>query len=69
MDGPLDESTSLALPVRKHQVLGKEAYDAKLVAAMRVHQIKRILTYNEQDFRRYEDLQILHPDQVLAAKS
>jgi predicted nucleic acid-binding protein len=32
--------------VAHHQVLGKAAYDARLVAAMRVHGIQRILTYN-----------------------
>src|SRR5437868_1978665 len=33
-----------------HQVVGKTAYDARLVAAMNIHQIKSILTFNTDDF-------------------
>ena len=50
--------------VLQNQVLGKAAHDARLVAAMRVHGIENILTYNGADFRRYEGIRILRPDQV-----
>jgi predicted nucleic acid-binding protein len=50
--------------VLKYQVLGKAAHDARLVAAMRVHGIENILTYNGADFRRYEGIRVLRPDQV-----
>jgi len=35
--------------VSANRVLGKEAYDARLVATMNVHRIKRILTFNIGD--------------------
>jgi predicted nucleic acid-binding protein len=50
--------------VLQYQVLGKPAHDARLVAAMRVHGIENILTYNGVDFRRYEGIRIIRPDQA-----
>ena len=47
-----------------HQVLGKAAYDARLVAAMNVHNVKNILTFNGDDFRRYRSVNVVHPDEV-----
>jgi predicted nucleic acid-binding protein len=44
-----------------HNVSGVQAHDARLVAAMRVHGIRRILTFNEKDFARYPDIEALHP--------
>jgi predicted nucleic acid-binding protein len=44
-----------------HQVSGKTAYDARLVATMRVHGIKNILTFNGDDFKRYSGIQVIHP--------
>ena len=54
--------------VSANRVLGKEAYDARLVATMNVHRIKRILTFNIADFKCYEGIQMLHPDDVLSSK-
>ena len=54
--------------VSANRVLGKEAYDARLVATMNVHRIKLILTFNIADFKRYEGIQMLHPDDVLSSK-
>lgn len=42
-------------------VSGKNAHDARLVAAMNVHEINHILTFNRQDFTRYSQLTILTP--------
>ena len=39
--------------VVKHSVLGTKVHDARLVAAMNVHGIGRILTFNTGDFARY----------------
>jgi hypothetical protein len=39
-----------------HGVTGVQAHDARLVAAMKVYGIKRILTFNTQDFARYDDI-------------
>jgi predicted nucleic acid-binding protein len=39
--------------VVKHSVLGAKVHDARLVAAMNVHGIGQILTFNTGDFARY----------------
>ena len=52
--------------VNQHQVMGKKAHDAHLVAAMRVHGVGRILTFNTQDFQRYQGIVVVSPAQVLA---
>lgn len=44
-----------------HQVLGKTAYDARLVATMMVHGVKSILTLNGEDFKRYSGITVIHP--------
>src|SRR5216110_2145053 len=36
-------------------VSGVQVHDARLAAAMRVHGVKRILTFNDRDFARYRD--------------
>jgi predicted nucleic acid-binding protein len=51
-----------------HHVIGKTAYDARLVATMNIHHIKSILTFNIDDFKRYRGLQMLHPDDVAGPK-
>jgi predicted nucleic acid-binding protein len=48
-----------------HNVRGVQVHDARLVAAMHVHNVTRILTFNEADFARYSDIEALHP-RVLA---
>jgi predicted nucleic acid-binding protein len=37
--------------VRYHQVIGKQAHDARLVAAMKVHNVTHLLTFNSNDFK------------------
>lgn len=51
--------------VTRHQVIGKNGHDARLVAAMKIHAIPRLLTFNEQDFKRYPDIEVLTPGAVL----
>jgi len=48
--------------VVKHSVLGTKVHDARLVAAMNVHGIERILTFNTGDFARY-GIEVLLPSQ------
>ncbi|GFE72150.1 PIN domain-containing protein [Chroococcus sp. FPU101] len=50
--------------VSKYQVKGVQVHDAKLVAAMLVHQLTHILTFNVDDFNRYQEIVSLHPTQV-----
>jgi predicted nucleic acid-binding protein len=51
--------------VRIHSVRGVQAHDARLVAAMKVYGISRILTFNGGDFNRYSEIEVLRPDAVL----
>jgi len=49
-----------------HGVSGVQVHDARLVAAMRVHGVRRILTFNARDFARFTDIEAIHPkDAVL----
>ena len=45
---------------------GVQVHDARLAAAMRVHGVKRILTFNTSDFARFPDLQAMHPGNIQA---
>jgi predicted nucleic acid-binding protein len=45
--------------VADYRVSGKNAHDARLVAAMVVHGIESILTFNAQDFLRYGKIRVL----------
>ena len=47
------------------QVSGKQAHDTRLVAAMRVHGVTGIVTFNGDDFRRYPGIEVWHPRDVL----
>jgi predicted nucleic acid-binding protein len=48
-----------------HSVLGVIIHDARLVAAMNVHGISQVLTFNKADFRRYPNLTIVSPDEIV----
>jgi predicted nucleic acid-binding protein len=43
-----------------YSVLGVQVHDARLVAAMHVYGVKRILTFNAKDFSRYVDIEAIH---------
>src|SRR6266851_5364033 len=47
-----------------HSVSGVQVHDARLVAAMLVHGVKHILTFNDKDFARYTDIEAVHPRSV-----
>jgi predicted nucleic acid-binding protein len=47
--------------VTKHQVLGKNVHDARLVAAMIHHQITHLLTFNAKDFKRFSEIILVDP--------
>ena len=51
--------------VGAHDVKGKNAHDARLVAAMRRHSLTHILTFNAQDFSRYPGITILTPESLV----
>jgi predicted nucleic acid-binding protein len=52
--------------VAAHQVRGKPAHDARLVAAMQRHGLTHLLTFNAEDFARYPHLTVLTPAAVVA---
>jgi predicted nucleic acid-binding protein len=43
------------------QIVGKTAHDARIVAAMTVHGLSHILTFNTGDFARYPGITALDP--------
>ncbi|MGA3189669.1 MAG: type II toxin-antitoxin system VapC family toxin [Bryobacteraceae bacterium] len=51
--------------VLAHSVVGSKVHDAKLVAAMNAHGVRRILTFNAGDFGRY-DVEAIHPAVLLS---
>jgi predicted nucleic acid-binding protein len=52
--------------VTAHQIVGKNAHDARLVAAMTVHGVSHLLTFNTQDFARYPGVTALDPFAIIA---
>jgi len=52
--------------VAQYKVQGKSAHDARLVAAMKVHGLTTILTFNKQHFVRYDGITVLSPEDSLA---
>jgi predicted nucleic acid-binding protein len=46
--------------VVEHRVIGSKVHDARIVAAMQVHRVDRILTFDAGDFARY-GVEVLDP--------
>jgi predicted nucleic acid-binding protein len=51
--------------VVEQRVSGVEVHDARLVAAMYVHDIAHILTLSTKDFQRYGGIVSVHPREIL----
>ena len=51
--------------VKRYDVKGKNAHDARLVAAMERHDVTHILTFNVKDFERYQGILAIQPDDLL----
>ncbi|WP_017305478.1 type II toxin-antitoxin system VapC family toxin [Spirulina subsalsa] len=47
--------------VRTYQVKGVNVHDARLVAAMLVHNLTHILTFNSDDFSRFSEIIVVNP--------
>ena len=47
-----------------HEVKGAKVHDARLAAIMQAQGIKRILTFNTADFKRFTHIVTLHPSAV-----
>jgi len=52
------------LIVAKHKVSGKPTHDARIVAAMTVHKVENILTLNPNDFKRYNEIKAVRPQDI-----
>ena len=52
--------------MREHGAAGKQNHDARLAAAMIVHGIGKILTFNKDDFLRYPEISSVTPQEALA---
>lgn len=52
--------------VIQHRAIGKAAHDARLVAAMKVHGVPSILTFNTVDFVRYSGIEVVSPSDIAA---
>ncbi|HEV7377856.1 MAG TPA: type II toxin-antitoxin system VapC family toxin [Pyrinomonadaceae bacterium] len=50
--------------VAQYQVMGKQAHDTRLVAAMKSHGLTHILTFNVKDFKRFIDIAAVSPQAV-----
>ena len=44
---------------------GKQNHDARIVGAMIVHSKPKILTFNDSDFRRYAEIDVVSPSDIL----
>ena len=44
-----------------HSISGVQVHDARIAAAMHVHGVKRILTFNTRDFARFAEIEAVHP--------
>lgn len=61
-DGIFEEWERL---VAQHQVVGKQVYDARLVAAMSVHNLTHLLTFNTGDFKRFLLITTVSPQFII----
>jgi predicted nucleic acid-binding protein len=55
--------------VSTHKVIGKTAHDARLAAAMLVHGVTHILTFNDSEFRRYVGITPTNPTALVAQQA
>lgn len=52
--------------VKRYSVSGKNAHDARIVSAMLAHGVSQLLTFNDDDFKRFTDIIVLTPAEVLS---
>lgn len=51
--------------ILQYGVTGRQAHDARLIAAMKVHGLSKILTFNGDDFKRFTNITVLSPEEVV----
>jgi len=52
-----------------HAVNGRQSHDTRLVAAMLVHGVTHILTFNTDDFKRYDEITVVDPKTIFEEES
>jgi len=50
--------------VLDNAVAGKLSHDARLVAAMKVHGLTAVLTFDKTGFSRFPGIEVIHPAEV-----
>ena len=50
--------------VEVHEVSGRQVHDARLVAAMLVHGATHLLSFNDADFKRYNEITVVNPQNI-----
>jgi len=50
----------------QYSIIGVKVHDARLVAAMIVHGLTHILTFNTDDFKRYTEIAAVNPSEFLS---
>jgi hypothetical protein len=63
-DGPAVHQVWRKLLV-DYRISGTQGHDGRLVAAMLVHDVKRILTFNTKDLTRFKQIEAAHPLQLV----
>ena len=51
--------------VTQHAVMGKPAHDARIAAAMKVHGLTHLLTFNAGDFKRFQSISAVEPEDII----
>lgn len=50
--------------VARYHVLGRQVWDARIAAMMKLHGIPHLLTFNTQDFQRFDFMKAWSPEEV-----
>jgi predicted nucleic acid-binding protein len=51
--------------VVSHAVSGAQVHDTRLVASMAVYGVAYLLTFNTDDFRRYQSISVVTPQHIV----
>jgi predicted nucleic acid-binding protein len=64
----LPETSAIFISWRKlvleYRVSGINVHDARIAATMMVHQVSQILTFDQDDFKRYAHLSVVDPKSI-----
>ena len=53
--------------VTDHAVSGVQVHDTRIAAAMHVHKLTHLLTFNVRDFKRFSDITSVTPNELLTS--